>query len=100
MKRLVFGAFLAVLALGLGGCEFGKNTAKVDDLVFENRSHFTVTVISLSTEWGGFALAPGEVRNLGQVENTDYVFNPDEVVEGGASDERHIIFTDAPKNYE
>ncbi len=100
MKRLLCGALLAMLALGLGGCEFGEDTDKVDDLIFENHSHFTVTVISLSTEWGGFALAPGEFRNLGQVASTDYVFNPDEVVVGGASDERYIVFVDAAKNFE
>ncbi len=100
MKRLVFGVILAVLALGLGGCEFGEDADEVDDLVFINRSRYTVRVTPLSTEWGAFSLAPGEVRNLGQVRNIDYVFNPDEVEEGSASDERYIVFVDAAKNYE
>lgn len=93
MKKVGFGLLLAFCVLGLVACEEEKN----NDLTFDNASRLTVTVIPLSTEWGGFDLAPGERKKLKDIQNPDYRFEPDsQVQEGSSSTERYIIFVDAP----
>ena len=70
---------------------------KAKELTFENMSGYTVAVIPLTIEWGGFSLAPGQRMKLKDIDNPDFRYEPSErVQEGSASTERYIVFVDAP----
>jgi len=95
MKILSFNILMAVLMLGFVGCDDQSDEA--NKLYFENASRFSVQIIPLSTEWSGFSLAPGEIRELDDIRDIDFRYEPEEEVqEGSASTERYIIFVDAP----
>ena len=95
MKSLFTSILMAVLMISLAGCE--DYESKAYRLTFENASRSTVQVIPLTTEWGGFTLAPGEIKKLNDIRDVDYRFEPEgEVQEGSASTERYIIFVDTP----
>ena len=65
-------------------------------LRFVNRSSYTVYVTSLSTEWTGFSLAPGQSWKKSRVHDVDYTYEPkDKVQEGFASTARSIVFVNA-----
>ncbi|MBU1694565.1 MAG: hypothetical protein KKC51_11460 [Verrucomicrobia bacterium] len=94
MKRLFISILMAVWMFSLTGCE--SDYSNNFRLTFENASRFTVQVIPLTTEWGGFSVAPGEIVKLDDIRDVDYRFEPaDNVQEGSASTERYIIFVDA-----
>lgn len=92
MKKAVFAILMAVVAISLAGCEDYDE----QPLHFVNSSDYVVTVTSLSIEWTGFALAPGQERKLSDIRDVDYTFSPDKwVQEGSASTERYIVFVNA-----
>ena len=96
LKPLWRGLFAAVLLAGLAGC-IGDDADEVYDLSFENLSSHTVTVVSLTSEWGGFTLAPGESITLRDIQNIDYYYVPSSrVQEGSDSTEREVVFVNAP----
>ncbi len=89
MKKAVLGILLVVLAIGLAGCEDYNS----QPLEFVNASAYTVTVTSLSIEWVGFVLAPGQKRKMEGIRDVDYEFYPEtRVQEGFASTDRYIVF--------
>lgn len=95
MKKLLCVMAAAFTAIAFVGCE--DYDEKANRLTFENASHFTIQVISLTTEWEGFTLAPGERVRLNDIRDVDYRYEPEgSVQEGSASDERYIVFVDAP----
>jgi hypothetical protein len=96
MKKLAYALLMSVLALGIAGCE--DEPEETDNLEFTNASRYTVNVIPLTTEWGGFSLAPGEKRKLNDIRDADFRYEPStRVQEGSASKERFIVFVDADK---
>lgn len=95
--RNAFRILLAVFAFGvLAGCEDEFDT---QSLRFINSSSFTVTIKSLSSEWVGFVLAPGQERKMSGIRDVDYDFEPDKYVEEGfASTDRYVVFVDIPRD--
>lgn len=92
MKKALFAFLMAVVAVSLAGCEDYDE----EPLHFVNSSSYVVTVTSLSTEWVGFALAPGQERKMSGIRDVDYTFSPEKwVQEGSASTERYIVFVNA-----
>ena len=92
MKKALLGILLAIVAVGLAGCE----DYDTKPLRFVNSSDYVVRVTSLSIEWTGFSLAPGESRKMTDIRDVDYTFEPaDKVQEGFASTERYIVFVNA-----
>ncbi len=89
MKKLLVMLGLAVLMLGLTGCEdYDKQP-----LEFVNASTYTVTVRSLTTEWGDFALPPGASKKMTGIRDVDYSYYPSTRVKlGFASTDRYIVF--------
>ena len=92
MKKAWLAILMAIVAATIVGCEDYDE----EPLHFVNSSSFVVTVTSLSTEWVGFALAPGQERKLSGIRDVDYTFSPDEwVQEGFATTERYVVFVNA-----
>ena len=92
MKRALLAILMAIVAATIVGCEDYDE----EPLQFVNSSSYVVTVTSLSTEWVGFALAPGQERKLSGIRDVDYTFSPDEwVQEGSATTERYVVFVNA-----
>ena len=93
MKKALFVVLLVVgIAAGWVGCQDYDTEA----LHFVNSSSHTVTVTSLSIEWTGFTLAPGDERKLSGIRDVDYDYEPDEKVKtGSASTTRYIVFVNA-----
>ena len=92
MKRAWLAILLAIVAATIVGCEDYDE----QPLHFVNSSSYVVTVTSLSTEWVGFAIAPGQERKLSDIRDVDYTFSPEKwVQEGSASTERYIVFVNA-----
>ncbi|HOW98606.1 MAG TPA: hypothetical protein P5567_05620 [Kiritimatiellia bacterium] len=95
MKKLLCVFAMAFAAIPFVGCE--DYDEKANRLTFENASHFSVQVISLTTEWNGFNLAPGERVRMNDIRDVDYRYEPEgSVQEGSASSDRYIVFVDAP----
>jgi hypothetical protein len=89
MAALVVGLFVA-------GCELEDND--YGDLRFENASLRSVQVISRTSEWGGFGLAPGESRKLKKIDNPDYDWEPKSKVDiSVSSTKRDVIFVERAK---
>ena len=89
MKKALLGILLAVMAFGLAGCE----NYDTQPLEFVNASSFDVVITSLSIEWTGFVLAPGEKRKMEGIRDVDYTFYPNtRVQEGFATTDRYIVF--------
>lgn len=92
MKKALLVILLAVVAVGLAGCE----DYDTKPLEFLNSSDYVVHVRSLSIEWNGFALAQGESRKMTDIRDVDYTYEPaDKVQEGFASTARFIVFVNA-----
>lgn len=92
MKKALLVILLAIAAAGLAGCE----DYDTKPLEFVNSSSHVVTVTSLSIEWTGFRLAPGESRKMTDIRDVDYTFEPqDRVQTGFASTDRFIVFVNA-----
>ena len=92
MKKALFVILFACLAASWIGCE----DYDTESLQFVNSSSFTVTVTSLSIEWTGFSLLPGEDKKLSGIRDVDYTFEPaDKVQTGFASTDRYIVFVNA-----
>ncbi len=92
MKKAWLAILMAIVAATIVGCEDYDE----EPLQFVNSSSFVVTVTSLSTEWVGFALAPGQDRKLSGIRDVDYTFTPEKwVQEGSATTERYIVFVNA-----
>jgi hypothetical protein len=89
MKKALLGILLVGLAVGLVGC----NDYDTQPLEFVNASSFTVVITSLSIEWTGFVLQPGEKRKMEGIRDVDFTFYPDtRVQEGFATTDRYIVF--------
>ena len=92
MKKAWLAILMAIVAATIVGCEDYDE----EPLHFVNSSSFVVTVTSLSTEWVGFALAPGQDRKLSGIRDVDYTFSPEKwVKEGSATTERYVVFVNA-----
>ena len=95
MKKALIVVCLAALAFVLASCE----DYETDPLEFKNASTYTVVVNSLSTEWDGFVLEPGEHWKKTGIESVDYTFAPNtRVKEGSASTDRYIVFVNIDAN--
>lgn len=94
MKRFLLVALAALVATALIGCD----DYDTQPLEFINSSSYTVIVQSLSTEWTGFALYPGQSKKMTHIRDVDYAFEPDNVVQTGfASTDRFIVFVDVAR---
>ena len=92
MKKAGFAILMAIVAATIVGCEDYDE----EPLHFVNSSSYVVTITSLSTEWVGFAIAPGQERKLSDIRDVDYTFSPEKwVQEGSASTDRYIVFVNA-----
>lgn len=97
LKHMLMGLLMGVLLAGLAGCIGDSEEDEVYDLSFKNMSSHRVSVVSLTTEWGSFSLAPGETVKLRNIRNVDYYFEPKtRVQEGSDSSEREVVFVNAP----
>jgi hypothetical protein len=97
MKKILLGVVALVLAAGLAGCE-DDTEEKARELSFENRSAYVIQVVSLSTEWQGFTLVPGQKVVLNNIRLIDWYFSSpssSKVQEASASTERRVIFVNA-----
>lgn len=96
MKKIFLSLAMAALVLGLTGCE-DDTKEKAKRMTYDNKSRFTVAVIPLSVEYGGFMLPSGEKRTFKDVTSPDFRFEPaDKVMESSESMERYVIFVDKP----
>lgn len=94
MKRILLVLLAALLAVSLAGCEDYDE----QPLEFINSSSYTVIITSLSIEWTGFALAPGQSKKLTKIRDVDFAWEPDHLVEEGfASTDRYIVFVDVER---
>lgn len=94
MKNFISCVAVIVLVFWVSGC-FDSGTDRSKRLTFENASHRTVHVISLTHEWQSFSLAPGEKVKLRNIDNPDYRYEPEHLIkEGSASSDRRVIFVD------
>lgn len=101
MKKVIFGLALTVLVCGLTGCFEDDSKEKAKELTFNNQSHYTVNVISLTIEWGSFGLAPGQRVKFKDIDNPDFRYEPEWAVqEGSDSTDRYIVFVNAPPSSE
>ena len=66
------------MAVAVGGCEDYDE----QPLEFINSSAYTISVTSLSTEWTGFALAPGQKRKMTGIRDVDYAWDGQPIVRG------------------
>ena len=97
MKRLLLTVAVLLPLLGLLGCELFEDQPEWGDLTFENASRFTVTVYPLTTQWGAFSLAPTDTKNLGDIRDADFRYEPKLKVQlGKSSTSRNVVFVDAP----
>jgi len=96
MKKLLASVVLAAMVLGLAaGCE-DDTDEKAKELTFVNQSAYVVQVIPLTIEWGAFALAPGDRQKLKDIDNPDFRFEPESLVQEGInSEERYVVFVNA-----
>ena len=95
MKKALSVLLMAIAVATIAGCEDYDE----QPLHFVNSSSYVVTVTSLSIEWTGFAIAPGQTKKLSGIRDVDYVISPEKYVkEGSASTERYIVFVDIPRN--
>jgi hypothetical protein len=86
---------MALMAAALAGCEDYDE----QPLQFINSSSFTVIIQSLSIEWTGFALAPGQRQKLTGIRDVDFAWEPDKYVKKGfASTDRYIVFVDIERD--
>ena len=95
MKRALLVILMVAALIGVSGCD------DYDDqpLTFVNSSYYTVVVTSLSIEWTGFVLAPGQHREMTDIRDVDYTFEPSyQVMEGFASTDRYIVFVNRDEN--
>ena len=95
MKKAVLVLLTVLMAAVLIGCD------DYDDqpLEFINSSSHMVVVTSLSTEWTGFALAPGQKVKMEHIRDVDYAWEPDKYVKlGFASTDRYIVFVDIERD--
>jgi hypothetical protein len=99
MKNILI--LLATMAVGVfvAGCELENND--YGDLRFENASLRNVQVISRTSEWSGFGLAPGETKKLKKIDNPDYDWEPKSKVDiSVSSTKRDVIFVERAKELE
>jgi hypothetical protein len=95
MKKIMVLAALVSGLIFMTGCE--EDSDSDNNLTFENMSSRTVQVIPLTSEWGAFTLAPGEMKKLYDIRDVDYRLRPDaRVQEGSASTDRYVIIVDSP----
>ena len=95
MKRALLVILMVAALIGLSGCE----DYDTQPLQFVNSSMYTVVVTSLSIEWVGFVLAPGQQRKMTDIRDVDYTFEPSyQVMEGFASTDRYIVFVNRDDN--
>ncbi len=77
MKTFLLSIFAAVLMIGLAGCDDPlSGNSDPSPLTFENASRFVITVYPLTTEWGTFTLAPMDVKEMKDIRDIDYRFEP------------------------
>lgn len=95
MKKALFAMGMALIAATLVGCDdYDK-----EPLQFINSSSYIITIESLSSEWIGFALAPGQEKKLSGIRDVDYAITPKKYVKkGSASTARYIVFVDIPRD--
>lgn len=94
--HLIHAMIVGLLLAALTGCEFLRDEPEPDKLVFENMSHFVVTVYPLTIHFTPFSMAPGEKVTLKNIPNPDFRFEPTKwVQEGKESTDRHVVFVDA-----
>lgn len=97
MKKFFSGIVLLAVGLLFVGCELEGND--YGDLRFENASTRTVQVISRTTEWGGFDLAPGQSKKLYNIDNPDYDWEPKTRIDVGVSStSRNVIFVERERD--
>jgi hypothetical protein len=98
MKYFLCGVLAMGLLFGLTGCNDPlSGNSDPSPLTFENASRYVVTVYPLTTEWGAFSLAPMDVKEMKDIRDIDYRWEPKSKVQlGSASTDRHVIFVDAP----
>lgn len=95
MKNIWLVLLVALMAAVLAGCEDYDN----QPLEFINSSSFAVTVTSLSSEWTGFVLVPGQSKKMTDIRDVDYDYAPGKYVRTGfASTDRYIVFVDIPRD--
>ena len=92
MKKALSVLLMAIAVATIAGCE------DYDDqpLHFVNSSSYSVIITSLSIEWTGFVLAPGQDRKMTDIRDVDFTYEPANLVqEGFASTDRYIVFVNA-----
>ena len=95
MKKAVLVLLTVLMAAALAGCEDYDE----QPLEFINSSSYTIVVTSLSIEWTGFALAPGQRRKMTGIRDVDYAWEPDKYVKlGFASTDRYVVFVDIERD--
>lgn len=99
MKKTLWLLSLIAAATIYSGCELEEND--YGDLRFENASLRNVQVVSRTSEWSGFGLAPGEVKKLKDIDNPDYDWQPKSQVDVSVSStKRDVVFVERAKELE
>ena len=92
-------ALLVLLTVLVAAVWVGCEDYDDQPLEFTNASSFTVVVTSLSIEWTGFALAPGQKVKMKHIRDVDFAWEPDKYVKlGFASTDRYVVFVDIERD--
>ena len=92
MKKALYVFLLTIVTGCLAGCE----DYDTKPLHFVNSSSYSVIITSLSIEWTGLVLAPGQDRKMTDIRDVDFMYEPANLVqEGFASTDRYIVFVNA-----
>ena len=95
MKKILFVLLMVLVAATLTGCEDYDE----QPLEFINSSTHAVIITSLSIEWTGFALAPGQRQKLTGIRDVDFDWSPSKYVKQGfASTDRYIVFVNIERD--
>ncbi len=96
MNRILLALAAVSLILGLAACE-DKTKERARELVFDNKSRYTVDVIPRTIEIDRFSLPSGERVKFKNIKNPDFRYEPmTKVQEGMESKERYVVFVDKP----
>ena len=93
MNKFLLSVFLLLGVFVFTGCEDYFGSKVDDDVVFINKSSYTVQVTpSANSGWAGFRIAPGENHKIRNPRDIFFTFEPKFRVEVGENENGRVLF--------